>query len=259
MFYHDPRTPSRAQLDPSTSGQEKVVEEEGTEPPLPETEKVTVRRKRTDPDPLSPGPATRTRSRLGPKSKTQKERRRIAKTARRLSDSLNLETTDSRLTRAIRSLFQQGEDKQGDKTAERDESGESDLEEVAHDSDPDEPLPRVLYGRHSPASRASTPEHDVIDLIDDQEAAFGDLSDEEVIVHPKHIPFKMNADQAKALTEALTSLGDVLAVKRTEADHICKMDQFFHDKMDAQLWWERYAQYCTLKHLPKCQTVPSMC
>ncbi len=50
MFYHDPRTPSRSQQDPITSGQEEVVEGEGTELPLPVTEQVTVRRKCTDPD-----------------------------------------------------------------------------------------------------------------------------------------------------------------------------------------------------------------
>ena len=107
-------------------------------------------------------------------------------------------------------------------------------------------MPRVLYDDSPPASRASTPEHHLVD----------DLLDDEVVVHPRHIPFKMNADQAKALTDALTSLGDVLAVKRTEADHICKMDRFIHDKMDAQLWWERYAQYCKLKNLPKAKLFP---
>ena len=254
MFYHDPRTPSRSQQDPSASGPEEVVEGDGTELPLPATEQVTVRRKRTDPNPLSPGPATRTRNRLGPTSKAQKEHHHIAKTARRLSDSLNLETSNSKLTHARQSLFQakKGEDKQGDEEAEGDELEESDIEEIAHDGDPDEPLPRDLYSKtlhlEARTSRASTPEYD---LIDDQEGVFTGLSDDEVAVHPRHLPFKMNADQAQALMAALTSLGDVLAVKRTEADHICKMDRYYHDKMDAQLWWERYAQYCKLKSLPK--------
>ncbi len=134
---------------------------------------------------------------------------------------------------------QKGEDKPADEEAEGNELEESDIEEIAHDSDPDEPLPRDLYSKsiqlEARTSRASIPEHD---LIDDQEGDFTGLSDDEVAVHPRHLPFKMNADQAQALMAALTSLGDVLAVKRTEADHICKMDRYYHDKMDAQLWWE---------------------
>ena len=130
------------------------------------------------------------------------------------------------LSRAKCNLFEakKGADTGGDDGDDGNDSEESDAEEVAHDSDPDEPLPRVLYGQSldpeeetPPPSRASTTE---FELVDQPVGAFRGLFDDEITVHPKHLLFKMNEDQAKALTDALTSLGNVLAVKRMEADHV---------------------------------------
>ena len=119
-------------------------------------------------------------------------------------------------------------------------------------------------------SRAGTPDYEIVeppeqsvqpekaDLPDAQLGLIAGLFDEEINVHPKCL-FKVDANQAKVITNALTSLGDVLAVKRTEADHICKMDKFYHDKMDAHLWWDRYSQYCTLKTLGTFDWALSLC
>ena len=80
-------------------------------------------------------------------------------------------------------------------------------------------------------SRASTPDYEVVEqpvlperagLPDPERGLIPGLFDDKIDIYPKYL-LKMDADQAKALRDALTSFRTMLAVKRTKADHICKM------------------------------------